>query len=104
MGERGFAHFLWEASERFPWLPPEMLLRLARAYGTRLDRVLDNASCCEDLGQLFGGDLYEAELRYLAEHEYARSADDVLWRRSKLGLHLPAEAHSAVADWFTARA
>ena len=104
MGERGFAHFLWEASERFPWLPPEMLLRLARAYGTRLDRVLDNASCCEELGQLLGGDLYEAELRYLAEHEYARSADDVLWRRSKLGLHLPAEAHSAVADWFTARA
>ena len=103
MGERGFADFLWQASERFAWVPPEMLLRLARAYGTRLDLVLGAATSCEDLGQFFGGNLYEAELRYLVENEYARSAEDVLWRRSKLGLHLPAEAQKAVAEWFAAR-
>ena len=43
------------------------------------------------------------ELRYLVDHEYARAAQDVLWRRSKLGLHLPDEAQQAVADWFAAR-
>ena len=80
-----------------------MLLRLARAYGTRLDLVLGEAASCDDLGQFFGGNLYEAELRYLVEHEYACGAEDVLWRRSKLGLHLPADAQKAVADWFASR-
>ena len=42
----------------------------------------------EDLGRDLGGGLYEAEVRYLAEHEWARTADDVLWRRSRLGLHV----------------
>ena len=100
MERRDFAHFLWEASERFSWVPPEMLLRLARAYGTRIVRLLGSAQSLDDLGQHFGGDLYEAELRYLREEEYARSAEDVLWRRSKLGLHLPAESASDVAAWF----
>ena len=50
-----------------------------------------------------GGNLYEAELRYLFDAEYARTAQDVLWRRSKLGLHLPVGAQQAVADWFAAQ-
>ncbi|HCH95932.1 MAG TPA: glycerol-3-phosphate dehydrogenase, partial [Erythrobacter sp.] len=72
-------------------------------YGTRIDRVLGGATALADLGRHFGGTLYEAELRYLVDHEYARTAQDVLWRRSKLGLHLPDEAQQAVADWFAAR-
>jgi len=95
-----FADFLWDASERFGWLPPEMLLRLARAYGTRLDQVLQDASELADLGRDFGGGLYEAELRYLVEHEFARTAQDVLWRRGKLGLHLGAESVAEVERWF----
>ncbi|MGI8943099.1 MAG: glycerol-3-phosphate dehydrogenase [Qipengyuania sp.] len=98
-----FAEFLWQASERYDWLPPETLARLARAYGTRIDAVLGSAQRLPDLGEALGGDLYEAELRYLVEEEFARSAEDVLWRRSKLGLHLPGDAHRRVADWFAAR-
>ena len=103
MPDADFAGFLWEAGERYAWIPPEMLLRLARAYGTRIDRVLGGATALADLGRHFGGTLYEAELRHLVDHEYARAAQDVLWRRSKLGLHLPDEAQQAVADWFAAR-
>ena len=99
-----FAAFLWRASERFGWVPPEMLMRLARAYGTRIDALLGAAQSLDDLGRHFGGTLYEAELRYLVAQEYARTAEDVLWRRSKLGLHLPAEAQQAVAEWFAATA
>ena len=47
--------------------------------------------------------LHERELAYLADVEWARTAEDVLWRRSKLGLHLPPDAARAVADWFAAR-
>jgi glycerol-3-phosphate dehydrogenase len=97
---RDFAEFLWRASERHPWLPPEMLLRLASAYGARVDSLIGGAHALSDLGERLGGDLYEAELRYLAAHEFARTAEDVLWRRSKLGLHLGPEAHAAVARWF----
>ena len=100
MERADFARYLWSASERYPWLPPEMLLRLARAYGTRIDRVIGSATSLGELGEHFGGDLYEAELHYLRDFEYARSAEDVLWRRRKLGLHLPDECAPAVAEWF----
>lgn len=99
-----FAGFLWGASERWPWVPPEMLQRLARAYGTRIVDLLGEATALSELGEDFGGTLYEAELRYLVAHEYARTAEDVLWRRSKLGMHLAEESQKAVADWFAARA
>lgn len=99
-----FAAFLWQASERHPWLPPEMLRRLARAYGTRLDQIIGDARALDDLGDRIAGDLYAAELHYLATHEFAQTAEDVLWRRSKLGLHLGADAHVAVERWFAARA
>ncbi len=99
-----FARFLWEASEQYEFAPPEMLLRLARAYGTRLAEILEGAKGLADLGECLGGDLYEAELRYLVKREYARTGEDVLWRRSKLGLHLPADAQRRVADWMDAHA
>ena len=102
--EKGdFARFLWKASDRFSWVPPEMLLRLCRAYGTRIDRVLCDAQSLDELGAHLGGDLYEAELRYLVDCEYARSAEDVLWRRSKLGLHLSDETQESVREWFSSR-
>ena len=103
MADADFARFLWDAGERHVWLPPEMLLRLGRAYGTRLDTVLRGASSLEEMGEHFGGDLYEEELKYLVAHEFAKSADDVLWRRSKLGMHLSAEAQESVAAWFARR-
>ncbi len=95
-----FARFLWDASERFEWIPPEMLLRLARAYGTRLDQIVGGAESLARLGRHFGGDLYEAELTYLVEYELARTAEDALWRRSKQGLHLSAQSIASVERWF----
>ncbi len=68
------------------WLPPDLLKRLATSYGTRLERMLGGARSMADLGRDFGAGLHEAELRYLVDQEFARSADDILWRRTKLGL------------------
>lgn len=98
-----FDSFLAESMARYPWFGPEGVRRLARAYGTRIEGVLGNASGLEELGEHFGGDLYEAELEYLVRHEFARRADDVLWRRSRLGLHLGEAEQARVADWFARR-
>jgi glycerol-3-phosphate dehydrogenase len=77
--------------------------RLVHAYGTRVDRVLGTATGLDDLGMRFGADLTAAELRYLMSKEWAQIADDVLWRRSKLGLRLTAE-QAARLDRFMAQA
>ena len=83
---RGLWPFLTEANAR----------RLVRAYGTRLDRILAEAHTLDGLGERFGDELTSAEVRYLMRHEFAETADDVLWRRSKLGLRLDAEAAAAL--------
>lgn len=103
-GEIGcdFQHFAVSLRVERPWLPAPMAWRLARAYGTRAGALLGIATSLADLGQHFGGDLYEAELRYLRDAEFARSAEDVLWRRTKLGLHLPAATEAAIEQWFAA--
>jgi len=85
-----------------PFLTIEHARRLVRAYGTRLERVLGPARRLEDLGPCFGGDLTGAEVRYLMEREWAQTADDVLWRRSKLGLRLSAEERGRLARFMTA--
>jgi glycerol-3-phosphate dehydrogenase len=69
-------------------LPDDLAHRLARAYGTRVTKVIGHAHSLADLGHAFAPGLYEAELSYLRDVEWARSAQDVLWRRSKLGLHV----------------
>ena len=98
-----FDEFVAAQARRYPFLAPATVHRLARAYGTRMDRVLGDAQGTNDLGPHMGGDLYAAELEYLAAREFARSAEDVLKRRSKLYLHLDAEAQARVADWFDQR-
>jgi glycerol-3-phosphate dehydrogenase len=74
--------------ESYPFLSPQHVWRLMRNYGTRARQLLGDAQSVDDLGQPFGADLTEAEVRYLVEHEWARTAEDVLWRRSKLGLRI----------------
>ncbi|HST37035.1 MAG TPA: glycerol-3-phosphate dehydrogenase [Allosphingosinicella sp.] len=81
------------------WLPAPLLDRLARAYGTRLDTLLDGAASLKDVGRHFGAGLYEKEVRYLRDVEFARTAEDILWRRTKLGLELNAKEQKALADW-----
>ena len=91
-----FAAFSQAVGVRHPALPRALCLRLARAYGSRVELLLAGG-----LGAEVAPGLHEAELDYLHRHEWARTADDVLWRRSKLGLHLSAAQRNAVADWCT---
>lgn len=86
--EADFRAFLDFKTEEYPWLPSALLYRYARAYGTRMDRFLSNASNLTDLGENFGAGLYEAEIVYLVRYEFAQEAEDILWRRTKLGLHM----------------
>jgi glycerol-3-phosphate dehydrogenase len=81
------------------WLPQPLLRRLAGAYGTRLEALLGDADTLAGLGRHFGGGLYEAEVRYLVENEFASTAEDILWRRSKLGLVLSKAEQRSLADW-----
>lgn len=81
---------------QYGWMDRGLLKRLLRAYGTRIELIVGTASKMTDLGTCYGHDLYEAELRYLIDHEWVRKIDDLIWRRSKLGLRLSAEQIAAL--------
>ena len=80
----------------WPFLTEAHALRLTRAYGTRAEHILGEAKSERDLGQWFGADLTEIEVRYLMQREWAREPDDVLWRRSKLGLRMNASERESL--------
>ncbi len=84
----GFDDTLAALRRDYPFLPPPLAFRLLRAYGTRTRALLGRARAMDDLGRDHGAGLTDAELRYLVRQEWARCADDVAWRRSKLGLRL----------------
>jgi glycerol-3-phosphate dehydrogenase len=73
---------------------------MAHAYGSRLERVLGDARSAADLGRDFGAGLTEREADYLRGHEWARRGEDVLWRRSKRGLHMTPAEREAFTAWF----
>jgi glycerol-3-phosphate dehydrogenase len=83
----------------YPRLPVPMLETLARRHGTRASRVLKGAQSEVDLGENFGANLYALEIDYMVEHEWAETGEDVLYRRTKAGLHLNPSARDAVADY-----
>ena len=84
----GFETLVSKAATRYPFLARDTVRRLVRAYGTRAERLLGGARTQSDLGRTFGADLTEAEVLYLANNEWAMSAADIVWRRSKLGLRM----------------
>ncbi|MDM9628585.1 glycerol-3-phosphate dehydrogenase [Rhizobium sp. S152] len=86
----------------YPFLDDAHARRLVRRYGTKATIVLGQARGTEDLGRCFGSDLYEVEVRYLIEHEWARHADDVLWRRTKEGLRLTKEQAAVLEEYMAA--
>ena len=88
----------------YPFLTPAHAGRLAQAYGTRARTMLGDAASLQDLGRDFGATLSEREVRYLIAHEFAVSADDIVWRRSKLGLRMTAEQVAALDRWIAANA
>ena len=85
------------------WLPQALAERLVRAYGTRAERLLGDAGGMADLGTVYGADLTRREVAYLMEAEWARAPDDVLWRRSKLGLRVGPEGRAALETFMAAR-
>jgi len=93
------ARFIAELSRRHPQLPAQLVQRWARCYGGLVDQVLAGGT----LGAEVAPNLYESELTYLHDHEWARCADDVLWRRTKLGLHYSPAEQAPVAQWWAAR-
>jgi glycerol-3-phosphate dehydrogenase len=84
---------------QYPPLPAQQLARYARAYGSRCHLFLDGVASVSDLGRHFGADLYEKEVRYLVDHEWAQTVEDILWRRSKLELMLTPEEKAALRDY-----
>ena len=95
----GFDGLLREYQRQYPFLAPDHLRRLVRAYGTDARAVLAGVTGAAGLGRHFGADLYEAEVRYLIDAEWARTAEDVLWRRSKLGLRLTKDEAAVLDKW-----
>ena len=93
----GFPALVADTVGRWPFLTERHARRLAHAYGTRVERILEGAQSMEDLGPHLTGDLTGAEVRYLVEHEWAETADDVLWRRGKLGLTATADERDALS-------
>jgi glycerol-3-phosphate dehydrogenase len=95
----GFETLVSRTRRSWPFLREQQARRLVRAYGTRVGHILGSAKSLDDLGPRLGADLTAAEVRYLMEHEWAQTADDVLWRRSKLGLHLVDEERARLAEF-----
>ena len=95
-GEKLFEDVYLMLRLQAPFLSEGEAWRLARSYGARADRILSNAQNKQDLGRDFGCGLFEAEINYLKEHEWARCAEDILWRRSKLGLRMSASQQQAL--------
>jgi glycerol-3-phosphate dehydrogenase len=73
--------------------------RYATAYGSRIERLLEGAQKLDDLGDDLGDGLYAAEVSYLIKNEWARTDDDILWRRTKLGLHVTDPTKARLRAW-----
>ena len=86
-----------ELQRKYSFFAPQNVRRIFRAYGTNAEKMFDNARFAKDMGKSFGP-LSEREINYLMAQEWVREADDILWRRSKLGLHLSAEEQQALRE------
>lgn len=99
----GFDDLVRDLRTSHPEISAQLVRRLARSYGTRARVILEGVRTADDLGRHFGADLHAREVAYLMDQEWARSAEDVLWRRSKLGLHLSREQADALGQWMRDR-
>ncbi len=97
-----FERFVTRLAAQYPGFERGYLMRLARRHGARVPAVLGDARSLADMGHLLGPSLTEREVIYLKEHEWAASAEDILWRRTKAGLHLSADERARVADAISA--
>ena len=92
----GFVQDLYRGAR---WLPTDVARRYARAYGSRVTKLLAGARTLDGLGERLGDGLYEAEVEYLRRYEWAVTAEDILWRRSRLGMHVDADTVARLETW-----
>ncbi|HET8940636.1 MAG TPA: glycerol-3-phosphate dehydrogenase [Rudaea sp.] len=90
-------------AQRWPWLPVELAHRWLRHYGTCTEQLLDGVHGIQDFGEHFGAGLYRVEVDYLIDQEWARCADDIIWRRTKLGLRMTDDAIQRLDAYIAAR-
>ena len=100
-GWYGFSAWQRQFIAQYPQLDPVWLATITRRYGTLTEAVLAGAQTMAELGQSFGGGLYECEARYLHRVEWAWQAEDVLWRRTKCGLHMTLAERETFSGWFS---
>lgn len=99
MANADFAGFLAGLKRQHPWLPGALAHHYARLYGTRAEVLIGSARSLLDMGRHFGGLLYELEIDYLRRPEWALTAEDILHRRTKHGLHLTETERQSVKDF-----
>lgn len=97
-----FASFVENMQRQYSWLAPALVQRYAHAYGRRIEHLLQGCHSLSDMGEEIVAGLYACEVRYLIQHEWAGCAEDILWRRSKLGLHLPVGSDKKLDAWIAA--
>jgi D-erythritol 1-phosphate dehydrogenase len=95
-----FERYVALVSQQFPWMPAQLVRDYARRYGTRMVKLVGDAKSLRDLGQNFGGNLYEAEVRYLKENEWAQAAEDIIFRRTKAGLRMNDQQKEKLQNYF----
>ena len=91
--------FIAHCIERYPWLAQGLVRHYVRHYGTGIHTLLAGRASVGDLGEHFGAGLHAAEVEYLVEHEWARTAEDVLWRRTKKGLRMTEDGKRRLRAW-----
>jgi len=94
-----FDKFYKAQADKYPWLPEKLLHHYARHYGTRMDMIIGTATSLSDLGTHLGDYVYGAEIDYLVRHEWARTAEDILYRRTKLGLHISKDTAATIDEY-----
>jgi glycerol-3-phosphate dehydrogenase len=97
-----FEAFLPILQAKYSRMPERLIKHYARLYGTRIHRIVGSAGSLADLGEQFGPDLFEAEARYLRANEWARTPEDIVFRRTKHNLHMSAEELARFSAWFRA--
>ncbi|HGG62961.1 MAG TPA: hypothetical protein ENK34_00185 [Rhodobacteraceae bacterium] len=96
----GVDNLLADIRKRYPFLDEKWAKRLLRAYGTDVFEMMGDATSPNSLGQHFGWNLYAREVDWLRNREFAKTADDILWRRSKIGLRLTEEQIKTLSEYF----
>jgi glycerol-3-phosphate dehydrogenase len=96
------AQLAQELQQQYPFLSPTWAQRLINTYGTNACNILGTAGCSADLGLDFGHTLSQAEVQWLQQHEFAKTVDDIVWRRTKLGLALSQTQVDVLSQWLDA--